>query len=182
MLIQTPTPQEFSYDPYLHSIATIQLTTFHILRSQFLIYLLFLDTRDIMKKYLLIVTTLILTNCSTATKSTFLGAGIGATTGAILGFVTAQNGDQEERNRAMLTGGGIGTGVGGLIGYQAYKQKEKNSLPPKIEGLDKGMQFPWVTKPVISCIQTDDKIEDGGRKWVQGHKVCNIERPSQWSK
>jgi uncharacterized membrane protein YebE (DUF533 family) len=138
-----------------------------------------------MKCSLLLLSILFLTNCSTATKSTWLGAGIGSVSGGLLGAAIGQNESHEDQNKAIAIGTVVGALAGGLIGQHAYNTQEdknnklnsKNLSPPSLEP-----QAPMLKAPILRRVWLEDKIDPSGTRYETGHWLYIIERQSVWGK
>jgi hypothetical protein len=115
--------------------------------------------------------------CSTLKDSTLLGVGIGSAVGAGLGAaVSAPRGHE---TRGAITGAAVGAALGGLIGFFDHKErakKQRSSLGLTPDHSDS----PFLTKPTVQRLWVPEKIE--GDKFISGHWIYVIERPSVWSK
>lgn len=78
--------------------------------------------------------TLLFTGCSTATKSTFLGMGVGVSTGAITSAI--MNKDKKGAALSALTFGLIGT-LTGFFGHDLLKKRDANVRKETIFNLEK---------------------------------------------
>jgi hypothetical protein len=119
-----------------------------------------------------------LSGCSTIGKTTLLGAGIGGAAGAGLGLAAQQSAG------SALIGGAIGSVVGAGISFLIHKDKEKRdrlllATPLKKDTDDK---TPLLTRPEVRRIWVDEKIDDNGRVYEEGHFKYIIDRNSVWSK
>jgi hypothetical protein len=130
---------------------------------------------DLQVKAALLSSLLLLNGCSTVGKSVMLGATVGGITGGVMG------------NSQNPQGGGgvgmaIGAGIGGLISYLAFKEKEKKSTSDKPNATSKSLEddFPFLTKPKIRSVIIPDTIE--GNKFIKSHKVYILEDAGSWSK
>ncbi len=130
---------------------------------------------DLLIKAALLSLLLLLNGCSTVGKSVMLGATVGGIAGDAMG------------NNQNLQGGGgfgmvIGAGIGGLISYLAFKEKEKKSTSDKLNPISKSVEdeFPFLTKPKIRSVIIPDTIE--GNKFIKSHKVFILEDAGSWSK
>ncbi len=130
---------------------------------------------DLQVKAALLSSLLLLNGCSTVGKSVMLGATVGGITGGAMG-----------NNQNPQGGGGvgmaIGAGIGGLISYLAFKEKEKKSTSDKSNSTSKSVddEFPFLTKPKIRSVIIPDTIE--GNKFIKSHKVYILEDAGSWSK
>ncbi len=130
---------------------------------------------DLQVKAALLSSLLLLNGCSTVGKSVMLGATVGGIAGGAMG------------NSQNPQGGGgvgmaIGAGIGGLISYLAFKEKEKKSTSDKSNPASKSLEddFPFLTKPKIRSVIIPDTIE--GNKFIKSHKVYILEDAGSWSK
>ncbi len=130
---------------------------------------------DLQGKAILISSLILLNGCSTVGKSIMLSATVGGTAGGIIG------------NSQNPQGGGgvgmaIGAGIGGLISYLAFKEKEKKSTSNKSNQTSKSFEadLPFLTKPKIRSVIIPDTIE--GNKFIKSHKVYILEDAGSWSK
>jgi len=134
-----------------------------------------------MKYFLLFLTILFLSNCSTVARSTWLGAGVGTVAGGLVGAAMGQNGSHEDQNKAIAIGAASGALVGGLIGNYAGNKVEGQTLnTPKLQSSDP--QPPFLKSPVIRRIWIEDKIDQSGTHYETGHWLFLIERQSSWGK
>lgn len=117
---------------------------------------------------------LILNACSTAPKSILMVAVAGGAAGAGLGQAQSQN------SEGTAIGALVGAGIGSLIGYLSYndKQKKDASLSAKKESAEEVM--PFVTRPKVRSYVVPDTIE--GNKYIKSHRVFILEDPGSWSK
>ena len=115
------------------------------------------------------------TGCATTRDSILLGAGLGAGTGGAIGFAADQR-------TAVPTVIGIASGAitGGLIGLLIHKVNERPEVAQSAGSPDKG-SVPFVTKPEVRSIWVPDKIEDDGRRYIEGHRVYLLEKQSTFS-
>lgn len=124
----------------------------------------------IMSPLLVLIT---LTGCATSRDSILLGSGIGATTGAAIGYGTG------ESAKSAAIGGVIGAVTGGLFGYLANRA-EKNKSAQNASSKDLKNSTPMLNKPEVRMIWVPDKIE--GDQFIQGHYMYVIDKPSSWRK
>jgi hypothetical protein len=136
-----------------------------------------------MTKRLFTVTVLpLIISCSTATKSTLLGTGIGIVGGALLGSAINQNGSHDDQNKGTFIGAALGGAAGGLIGYSGYKQAEKNeAVKIHFEPAKTDSKAPQLTMPQVRRVWVPDRVIEGGTKFENGHFIYILERPSTWS-
>ncbi len=114
-----------------------------------------------------------LSACSTATKSTLLGATIAGVVGGAIG----QNHSHDSQGTAV--GALIGAGLGSLIGYSSFNdsQKRDDKFTPAVKEEDLS---PLLTKPRIRSYVVPDTIE--GNKYIKSHRVFILEDPGSWSR
>lgn len=125
----------------------------------------------------LIVISMTLSGCATMKDSALLGAGIGATSGALLGSaVGSNNGNQSQ---STLVGAAIGAGTGALLGYLAHIGKEKKKQVSTSSQPKSDSNEPSLTSPIVRRIFVPSRIE--GKKFIEGHYEFVIERESVWS-
>jgi hypothetical protein len=126
-------------------------------------------------KAALISSFLLLNGCSTVGKSVMLGATVGGLAGGAIG------------NSHNPQGGGgvgmaIGAGIGSLISYLAFKEKEKKPAIDKSGPFPKSIEddIPFLTRPKIRSVIIPDTIE--GNKFIKSHKVYILDDAGSWSK
>ncbi len=113
--------------------------------------------------------------CSTLTESTLLGAGIGASSGALLGnAIGTQNGNT---TNGTWIGAASGLVFGGLIGYFGGKDKQ-SKIPRPTESKAPESKVPSLSAPEVRRIWVPSKIENS--KFIEGHYEFIIERQSVW--
>lgn len=128
----------------------------------------------ITKLYLFLILPLIVSGCSTVSKSIFAGAAIGGLSGGIIGNQQSENSD------GSAVGAIIGAGLGSLIGYLSYGEKQKK-VTTKIEQKDIADDWmPFVTKPKIRSYIVPDTIE--GNKFIKSHRIFILDTAGEWSK
>ncbi len=130
---------------------------------------------DLKIKAALLSLLLLLNACSTVGKSVMLGVSVGGLVGGAIGNSQTSQGSGD-------VGTAIGMGLGGLISYLAFKEKEKKSVSDKLNTTSKSLEedFPFLTKPKIRSIIIPDTIE--GNKFIKSHKVYILEDAGAWSK
>lgn len=130
---------------------------------------------DLQVKAALLSSLLFLNGCSTVGKSVMLGATVGGITGGAMG-------NSQNPQGGGVVGMAIGAGIGGLISYLAFKEKEKKSTSDKSNSTSKSVEdeFPFLTKPKIRSVIIPDTIE--GNKFIKSHKVYILEDAGSWSK
>lgn len=115
-----------------------------------------------------------ISGCATKQKSIITGALIGASGGLILG-------NQHKNDNAKIIGAAVGAGLGALIGYRAYKDKnkiKKDQLDKDLEGFSKFA--PLLKKPKVKMYWVPHQIK--GTKFIERHRVWEIQMPSTWSR
>lgn len=127
---------------------------------------------DIKIKTALLSLGIILNGCSTATKSTLLGAAIGGFAGGMIGQHQSQN------EQGTATGLAVGAGLGSLIGYLSFKDKESKQSKPILPSSED--DIPFLTRPKIRSVIIPDTIE--GNKFIKSHKVYILDDAGNWSK
>ena len=124
------------------------------------------------KLYIVIlVLPILIQGCSTATKSSLLGAVLGGSIGAMMGR------QQSDSPDSPYTGAAIGASIGALIGYQSHREKKSKS-DEKLKEFKS--DFPELTKPKLRSIWVPDKIE--GNRYIKGHTIYIIEESETWKK
>jgi uncharacterized membrane protein YeaQ/YmgE (transglycosylase-associated protein family) len=83
---------------------------------------------------MLIISAILFTSCSTATKSTFLGMGVGVSTGAMTGAI--MNKDKKGVLIGSLAFGLIGS-LTGFFGHEALKKRDANVRKNTVFNLEK---------------------------------------------
>lgn len=121
--------------------------------------------------------------CATAFKSKSLGAGIGATTGAIAGGLANPGQDGEYRTRNVIIGSAFGGMLGTVVGNEIFKsnesskhdemQKTKDAKQNHLPG-----QTPTLTEPKIRSEWIENHIT--GNRYIEGHFEYIIEENSKW--
>ncbi len=128
---------------------------------------------DLKIKVCLLSLATILNGCTTATKSTLLGAAIGGLAGGTIGQFQSQS------QQGTASGMAVGAGIGSLIGYLAYKDKVAKMAKDEKVKLD-GEDLPFLTRPKIRSLLVPDTIE--GNKYIKSHRVFILEDAGSWSK
>lgn len=119
--------------------------------------------------------------CSTAMKSTLLGAGVGMAAGALLGSAMGQ-GDHDAQNRGTFIGAGIGAALGGTVGYLGYKQNEaKHPQTAMRFETSKEDSVPKILMPKARREWVPTKINGSGTVREEGHFIYYLDRPATWS-
>lgn len=130
-----------------------------------------------MKRVILVVLQLLLlTSCASVEKSTVLGAFIGGTAGGLIGNAANDNGN---RGTGTAVGAAIGAGLGSLIGYSAYKDKQKKEQQEVLKRNPFDSNAPSLTAPKVRRVWVPARIE--GDKYIDGHYMYVIEKTSTWS-
>ena len=88
---------------------------------------------------------------------------------------------QSHNSGGTAVGALVGAGLGSLIGYLAYsdKQKKKNEIKNS-QSKTVEEQIPFLTKPKIRSYIVPDTID--GNKYIKSHRVFILESPGEWSK
>ncbi|MCX6125602.1 MAG: glycine zipper domain-containing protein [Proteobacteria bacterium] len=122
----------------------------------------------------MIVTTLMLTRCTTSTDSTLFVMGVGGIIGAGAGAVAGHNGGTPKEGAAV--GLAVGSALGGLMGYLKHKedQEQKNKIKVGTEG-----SAPILSRPNIERVWVGPRIENN--TYIEGHYQFVIKKPSRWS-
>lgn len=128
--------------------------------------------------------------CTTLKKSTLTGAGIGMGIGAGLGLLATGSENSRQRTQGALIGAAAIGLLGGLIGYQSYKDKEKKSQGQlvdvngnKIEIFGNGVDDknrPSLKPAQVRVRYVEDQIKDG--TFVPAHFEYEISSPARWEK
>lgn len=134
-----------------------------------------------MENYKTLIVTIILVlnlcSCASKDKSILLGAGMGGTLGAILGH---QMGRGNPNGKAI--GAVSGAALGGFVGYGGWRDKSKrNKKSPAKEKQELEKQFaPMLKRPKVKMYWVPHQIR--GRKFIERHRVWEIESSGSWSK
>lgn len=133
-----------------------------------------------MMKYIVyILSVAMLSGCSTLKESTLLGIGVGSVVGAGVG--AAAGSPRGNENRGAMTGAAVGAALGGLMGFLDFKERSKKEAMKIGSGTGAGnSDAPFLTKPKVQRVWVPEKVE--GDKYISGHWIYVIERPSVWSK
>jgi hypothetical protein len=132
-------------------------------------------------KKIIIMICFCLTNlgCSTLKESTWLGVGIGSVVGA--GFGAAAGSSRGKESKGAVTGAAVGAALGGLMGFLDHKERAKKQKMKLKTGFGpSGDKTPFLTKPQVQRVWVPEKIE--GDKYIEGHWLYVIDRPSVWRK
>ena len=128
-------------------------------------------------KYILLVSSIsYLCSCASVQRSTILGAALGGVSIGAAGSMIA--GDQH-RERGVVVGSVIGATLGGVIGYLAYKSKDRNDVEKAASLNPLSPNTPLLTSPKVRRVWVPAKIE--GEKYIDGHYMFVIEKTSGWS-
>jgi len=116
--------------------------------------------------------------CSTLKKSLALGAGSGAATGALLGSQI----DSQKRQRGALIGAASGALIGGLASYLLHRDRKKSAkvLTSQILSGINDKSIPALKYPQVKRVWVPDQIEED--RYIKGHFIYLIDRPSVWTK
>ena len=125
-----------------------------------------------MLRYLLSL--LILTGCSTTTKSVLLGTAIGGVLGGAIGQNNSRN------SEGTMTGVAVGSGLGALFGYLGDLDRQKKEAKTDVKPNSPGEDFPSMTKPKLRSIWQPDRIE--GNKYIRGHWIYVLDDPGSWTR
>ncbi len=130
--------------------------------------------------------------CASVERSTLLGAGTGAT----LGAVSVSSMARQDHKKMTLKGAGIGLLVGGLTGYilhQVMDKKERkvrretlfnlesHGISTSFENVNFEKHNTFVTSPSVREDYVETHTVDDGRTLIQGHKVWKIEGSPQFN-
>lgn len=133
----------------------------------------------------LIYVSVIVSGCATQSKSTGLGAFIGAGTGAALGGIVDPGKHGEYRTRNVI----IGTAVGGIAGavmgstifennelkrQEAYEIGQKNAKAV----LSKQGNMPDLKNPKVEARWIEGRVV--GNRYIDGHFEYIIIEPARW--
>ena len=115
--------------------------------------------------------------CATTESRVLGGAGIGATTGTIIGH------QHIGTKKARIVGGASGALLGGLVGYfhdkqQKAKRSKKSEAQKKKQSLK--ALAPNLTQSKVTMYWEPDKIE--GKKFIEKHRVWILESGPQWTR
>lgn len=132
-------------------------------------------------KYLIVLSLIYTTGCSTLKESVFTGAAIGGVAGGAIG-----NGQGRGKHRNVTTRNGllIGAVLGGTIAYLAHKNKKikvKTNKTPNVKLSKKKVEenYPKLTRPKVKKVWIKDKVI--GNRFIKGHWEFIIEENSQWN-
>jgi len=119
---------------------------------------------------------LMLNSCSTAPKSILMGAVVGGVAG--LGFGQTQSRSSEDTATSTL----VGAGLGSLLGYLVFTQKQKKDTNVSVNAKKENSEElpPFLTRPKIRSYVVPDTIE--GNKFIKSHRIFILENPGEWSK
>lgn len=134
--------------------------------------------------------TLFLSGCATAEKSTWLGAGVGASLGAGLGTLAASSENSRQKTQGALIGAAALGVLGAVIGYQSYKDAAKKEQARQAElnsarldmfgnaGNEQGK--PNLRPAQVRVRYVEDQIKDG--TFVPAHFEYEISEPARWER
>lgn len=132
-------------------------------------------------RFLTIPLTLMITACSTMEKSVLFGSTVGFGVGAGIG-----GGMNPENGR--LPGAAIGTLLGGLIAWDAYKKKEAKDKvkspeipPPPVEfsgSSNSSGNTPKLRPAQVRVRYVEDQVKDG--TFIPAHFEYEIAEPAKW--
>lgn len=134
------------------------------------------------KKILILVSMTSLVSCSSVKKS----VGIGAGSGAAIGYGVASSASAG----SILTGTLAGAGVGGIVAYFIHKALEDRDAKTRrntifnLEKYDVSKPSrsrnggPMISKPVVDSFWVDEQIQ--GNKLIEAHRVWVIEENSRF--
>ena len=130
-------------------------------------------------KAISVILALAVSGCSTLKESTLLGVGVGSIVGAGVG--TAAGSPRGNEKHGAMTGAAVGAALGGLMGFLEHKERaKKESLKIGSGHGASNADAPFLTKPKVQRVWVPEKVE--GDKYISGHWIYVIERPSVWSK
>lgn len=137
-----------------------------------------------------IVFVTILSGCATVEKSTLLGTGIGLSLGTSFGLLASSNEPPSRRTQGPLIGAAVGGLLGGFIGYQSYKDKQKKEAAEQASLNLSGLEMfgnaasngnrPTLKPAQIKVRYVEDQIKDG--TFVPAHFEYEISEPARWSR
>lgn len=110
-----------------------------------------------------------LSGCASLTNSMLLGGGVGAAAGTGVGLAAFGN------TKGTVLSAASGAAVGALFGLLLHKDPAPSNDVGRKEG-----QVPSLTRPNVSRLWVDPTID--GNKYIDGHWIYLIDRPSVWSK
>jgi hypothetical protein len=131
-----------------------------------------------MKIFSFLLTSSLLVSCQTSQDSTLLGVGIGSLVGA--GFGAAAGAPKGNERNGAMTGAAVGAALGGLMGFLDHKERTKDKLKKENFGYKPGSKEPFLAEPEVERVWVPAKIN--GDKYVDGHWMYVIRRPSMWRK
>ncbi len=125
---------------------------------------------------IVVLVTALATSCATLENSVLIGAGVGGAAGAGMGFAIHQ------KAGSTLIGTGIGALVGAGIGYLIHKDQEQRREEQRALAAGKYTddKVPFLTAPQVERVWQPESIE--GEKFIQGHFIYVIKKPSVWGK
>lgn len=133
---------------------------------------------------------IILSGCATVERSTWLGAGIGASLGAGLGVLATNSGDGRQKAQGALIGA-VALGVlGAAIGYQSYKDEDKKEQARQLEMNASHLDIfgsansepgkPNLRPAQVRVRYVEDQIKDG--TFIPAHFEYEISEPAHWQR
>ncbi len=114
-----------------------------------------------------------LSGCATVEKSTGFGVVVGGTLGGVIG----SNVGSENATSAAL-GAVIGAVAGGIMGHAGYEDNKRKKEMAQFETEKVEVPSPELRDAVVRRVWVPAKIE--GLKYIGGHFMFVIERPSEW--
>ena len=139
---------------------------------------------------ILISMLLTLSGCATLEKSVFLGSGIGVGLGGGIGLLASGNSSPQQKTQGALIGAAIAGLLGGLIGYQSYKDKKRKEISNQADLNSAGLEIfggtesqggrPKLRPAQIKVRYVEDLIKDGA--FIPAHLEYEISEPARWEK
>jgi uncharacterized protein YcfJ len=106
-------------------------------------------------------------------------------TGAIVGGVAGAGLGQAQNSQATAIGALVGAGIGSLIGYSAFNDKQKRSASDSANKKENKTDsteedVPFITRPKIRSYLVPDTIE--GNKFIKSHRIFILDDAGSWSR
>ena len=132
--------------------------------------------------FLLLMISVAISGCATTKRSTLLGAGIGAATGAGAGALVHPGPAKQDRIQNIFVGAAISSLLGAGIGYLFHDDK-KEATSSSVVGASTYSGGPGDPQLIPAQVEThfvDDQVKGG--TFVPGHFQYRIKQPTQWKK